>query len=95
MARKYLADFRKAARHEPFELELGDGEVVTFLNPNRISAASAFELARETDSEEQLKHLLSKEDYERFAEVLKELPVDELGAILDEALEHYGTSRGN
>lgn len=96
--RKSRRDYVKEATAAPFELELsepfGDKTYVVFKNPNRLETESAFDLARETDAELQLRALLSDEDYSAWWAEWRTAPVDETNALLEDVLDHYGANRG-
>ena len=96
--RRTRRDYVREAKEQPFELELsdpvGDKTFVVFRNPNRLPTESAFDLARETDAELPLRALLSDEDYAAWWAEWRHAPVDETNELLEDEMEHYGTSRG-
>lgn len=93
MARKSRRDFKREAVRDPYELDLensnGNGEYVTFKDPNRLSTEDAFELNREDDPQKILQLLLGK-DFDPFWDEWRSAPVDECNALIDDVLEHYG-----
>jgi hypothetical protein len=99
MTRKTRRNYEKEAKADPFELELdnahdGHPGYITFLNPNRLPAETANELNREIDLELQLRKLLSEDDFPPFWDEWRKVPVDELRALIDDVMDHYGANRG-
>lgn len=94
MPRKSRRDFTRETKRPPYELDLDDGEFVTFMDPNKLPTDSAFDLAREADPEIALRKLLSEEDFAVWWAEWRKVPIDETNALLDDVLEHYGANRG-
>jgi len=98
--RKNRRDFKQEVIRAPYELELDippvDGKpiAVTFRDPSTLTTRSAFQLARTTDPEEQIRLLLSAEDFAAFWSEWADAPIGETNALLEDVLEHYGTNRG-
>lgn len=86
-------DFRREATRVPYELELDDGNVVTFQDPNRLTTRSAFELTREEDPEKVLGILLGK-DFDGFWREWGEYPVDQTNALIEDVMSYYGADQG-
>lgn len=85
--------YKREARKEPFQVELDNGEVVTFKNPNRLPTHSAFDLATTTDPHEVCQILLG-DDFEPFWAEWRDRPMDETDALIDDVMDHYGAGRG-
>jgi hypothetical protein len=101
--RRTSRSFRKEATRDPFELELEPPEVagpddetpfVTFRDPGKLPAESAFDMARMNDPEVMLRKLLSEDDFATFWAEWRTRPVDELNDLIDDVMEHYGAERG-
>jgi len=92
MARK-SSDFRREATKLPYQLELENGETVTFQDPNRLTTRSAFELAAERDPEKVLRTLLGK-DFTTFWAEFGERPAEETNAVIEDATSYYGVNPG-
>jgi len=97
--RKTRRNYHKEATRELFELDLdnpieGGPQFVTFRDPNKLETGTAFSLARTADPEDQLRILLSDEDFAAFWAEWRTEPVDETNALLEDVLKHYGVDRG-
>lgn len=100
--RKSRRNYAQESRRTPFELTLDSVEVepgaeaafVTFKDPNKLETADAFALARSSDPEQQIRLLLSVEDFDRFWSEWATAPIDETNALLEDVLDHYGANRG-
>lgn len=91
MARRKSSEYRTQATKEPFEVELEDGTVVTLADPNRLGAASAFELANERDPKRVLELLLG-EDFPAFWAEFASRPTQEVNELIDDSMSHYGAN---
>jgi hypothetical protein len=97
--RKNRRDFKREASRSPFELSLenpieGRPDYVTFKDPNKLDTRDAYDLQRTADGEEQLRLLLSEDDFAAFWDEWSTAPIDETNALLEEVFEHYGVSPG-
>lgn len=84
---------REATKREPFELELEDGGLVAFKDPNALDTKSAFDLA-ETDNPREICQILLGDDYQSFWAEWRKRPVEETNALIGDAMEHYGVEPG-
>lgn len=85
------ADFRREATKIPYDMELEDGRVVVFQDPNRLTTRSAFELAKEQDPEVVLKKLLGSH-FDAFWSEFGDRPQDETNAVIEDVMTYYGAN---
>lgn len=93
MVRRKSSGYHREATKEPFELELENGTVVTFKNPNTLPTENAFDLARETDPERSLRVLLGDDDWAKFWDEYRHRPVSETNALTEDVMAFYGANR--
>lgn len=87
MARFTRNQFLVKTKRDPFELELSDGSVVVFPDPNKLPAEEAMELAS-AEGRRSLEILLQG-DFESFWKEWAVAPADELDALTSAVIEHF------
>lgn len=100
MAVRKSSEYRRVATKEPFDLELdgrhGDGSpiVVRFIDPQTHKNSDAFEMARVTDPEEQVRSFLSEDDWLLFWAEWADRTTGDLNMLIEDVQEYYGMNRG-
>lgn len=87
MTRYNRNDFILKDTREKFELELENGKVVEFLDPQRLSAEDSFAL--ETASSQESLRILLGDSFEEFWSEWKSRPVGELNLLTDAVVAHF------
>lgn len=87
MTRYNRNDFILTDTREKFELELENGKVVEFIDPNRLSAEDSFAL--ETASSKRSFELFLGNDFEEFWKEWKDRPVGELNLLIESVGQHF------
>jgi hypothetical protein len=100
MAVRKSSEYRRVATKEPFDLELdgrhedGSPILVRFIDPQDHTNEDAFQLARKTDAEDQVRSMLSDDDWLLFWAEWRTRTTGELNDLLEDVMEYYGANRG-
>jgi hypothetical protein len=97
--RKSRRNFKKETTRSPYELEIEDAPeghpgFITFKDPKALETKSAFDLARTGDPEEQIRLLLSEEDFDVWWAEWGTARIDETNALVEDVLDYYGANAG-
>lgn len=87
MTRYNRNDFLLKDKRDPFELELESGEVVEFIDPNRLPAEDSFAL--ETASSQESLNMLLGDSFDKFWAEWKSRPIGELNLLTNAVVAHF------
>lgn len=87
MTRYNRNDFILKDKRDPFQLELQNGDVVEFIDPNRLPAEDSFAL--ETASSKRSFEIFLGDDFEAFWTEWKDRPVGELNLLIEAVGAHF------
>jgi hypothetical protein len=87
MTRYNRNDFILKDKRDAFELELDSGEVVEFVDPNRLPAEDSFAL--ETASSQESLRILLGDSFDYFWAEWKTRPIGELNLLTDAVVAHF------
>lgn len=90
MSKTYsLAKYRDEATKQPFELDLGDGEILKLRQP---SVDDVIDLNGMSDVRSQLQ-IIAKDDYDLLMTAIGDLPGAALQPLMDDVMRHFGLTR--
>lgn len=81
MTRTKSSTYRREATRDLFELELDNGAVVVFQDPNKLPTGSVWELNRNETLEGWYQTLLSEADYKQWWDEYEHRPQEETVAL--------------
>jgi hypothetical protein len=87
------SEYRRESKRELFQIELDNGTLVTFADPNRLDTEAAYRLADSASPKANLQALLGDE-FDVFWNEYRHHPVEECEAVVEDVLEHYGADVG-